>query len=63
MKKSKDLFKDPARPESDWKTKDRVKKTGEVLTPPELINEMLDQIPAEMWQSGKTVLEPAARRW
>jgi phospholipid N-methyltransferase len=51
---------DKARTASDHKSKDRVKKTGEVFTTPELINEMLDQLPEEIWQPGKTVLEPAA---
>jgi hypothetical protein len=51
---------DKARTASDHKTKERVKKTGEVFTPPELINEMLDQLPEDLWQPGKTVLEPAA---
>lgn len=51
---------DTARTASEHKTKDRVKKTGEVFTPPELICEMLDQLPEDLWQPGKTVLEPAA---
>lgn len=42
------------------RTKERIKQTGEVFTPPELINEMLDQLPPEMWEPDKTFLEPAA---
>ena len=34
---------------------------GEVFTPPELINEMLDQIPVEVWSdSTKTFFDPCA---
>jgi len=51
---------DNARTASDHKSKERVKKTGEIFTPVELINEMLDQLPEDLWQPGKTVLEPAA---
>jgi hypothetical protein len=58
--KKDNLFRDQARPTSEHKTKDRVKSNGEVFTPPELIKEMLDQLPEELWQSGKTILEPAA---
>lgn len=43
------------------KTKKRVKQTGEVFTPPSLINEMLDKLPADIWlKPDKTWLEPAA---
>lgn len=55
-----EIFRDKARPPNEHKTKERVKKNGEVFTPIELVNEMLDKIPVEMWQAGKTVLEPAA---
>ena len=43
------------------KTKTRTKQTGEVFTPPILINEMLDKLPAEVWfDPNKTWLEPSA---
>lgn len=60
MSKKDQIAKDPARLHGEQITKERQKKTGEVFTPPELINEMLDQCPEELWQPGKTVLEPAA---
>lgn len=41
------------------KNKKRVKDHGEVYTPPELVNEMLDQLPQELWQENKTFLDPA----
>lgn len=56
MKKAKDQ----ARTASNQITKERQKKTGEVFTPPELINEMLDQLDPALFQPGKTFLEPAA---
>jgi hypothetical protein len=42
------------------KNKKRVKERGEVFTPPELVNEMLDRLPPEMWEDNKTFLDPAA---
>ena len=57
---SEAVFVDKARTGSSLKSKERVKQTGECFTPMELINEMLDQIPAEMFAPGKTFLEPAA---
>lgn len=42
------------------KSKKRVKEKGEVFTPPELVNEMLDRLPQEMWEDNKTFLDPAA---
>lgn len=60
MKKDKTIFKDAARDPKDWKSKDRVKSTGEVFTPAELINQMLDQVDPALFQPGKTFLEPAA---
>ena len=41
------------------KSKERVKEKGEVFTPPELVNEMLDRLPPEMWQPDKNFLDPA----
>jgi len=55
-----ELFKDAARESKDWKSKDRVKTTGEVFTPAELIKQMLDQVDPALFQPGKTFLEPAA---
>ena len=42
------------------KMKDRIKETGEVFTPPELVKDMLDELPPETWtDSTKTFLEPS----
>ena len=42
------------------KSKKRVKELGEVFTPPELVEEMLDRLPPEVWQDpSKTFLDPA----
>jgi len=41
------------------KSKERVKTLGEVFTPPELVNEMLDKLPSETWQPEKTFIDPA----
>jgi hypothetical protein len=37
---------------------DRVKQLGEVFTPTELVLEILDQLPTEVWEDGKTYLDP-----
>ena len=42
------------------RTKERVKQTAEVFTPDYLVNEMLDQLPPEVWEQNKTFLDPAA---
>jgi len=42
------------------KSKARVKQLGEVFTPPELVNEMLDRLPPELWADPtKTYIDPA----
>jgi SAM-dependent methyltransferase len=42
------------------KSKARVKALGEVFTPPELVNEMLDRLPHELWTDpSKTYIDPA----
>lgn len=41
------------------KSKERVKKLGEVFTPPVLIEEILDKLPASSWLPEKTFLEPS----
>ena len=41
------------------KSKKRVKQLGEVFTPPQLVNEMLDKLPQEVWTENKSFLEPA----
>jgi len=56
MKKAKDQ----ARTASNQITLERQKQTGEVFTPAELINNMLDQVDTTLFQPGKTFLEPAA---
>ena len=35
-------------------------ETAEVFTPPELVNEILDKLPNEVWESDKTFCDPAA---
>jgi len=45
----------------DSKIRDeRKKQTAEVFTPPELVNEILDKLPLEVWESNKTFCDPAA---
>lgn len=39
---------------------DRVKQLGEVFTPTELVLEILDQLPDQVWEDGKTYLDPTA---
>ena len=39
--------------------KERAKVNGEVFTPEWLVEEMLDQLPEEMWEHNKTFLDPA----
>lgn len=41
------------------KSKERVKKNGEVFTPAKIVNEMLDRLPKEQWEESKTFLDPA----
>ena len=42
------------------KSKERIDSTGEIFTPVELINKMLDALPPEFFQDpSKTVLEPS----
>ena len=41
------------------RSKDRIKQTAEVFTPPELVNEMLDKLPEETWMESKTFCDPA----
>lgn len=40
------------------KSQDRIKSWGEVFTPPELVLEILDQLPDQVWEDGKTYLDP-----
>ena len=43
------------------RSQERVKSSGEVFTPPELVNEMLDKLPPEIWSDPtKTFIDPAA---
>jgi len=39
------------------KSKERISKTGEVFTPHKLVDEMLDKLPSDAWEPGKTVLD------
>jgi hypothetical protein len=41
------------------KSKERVQKHGEVFTPAWVVNDMLDMLPEDVWDIGKTFLEPA----
>jgi type I restriction-modification system DNA methylase subunit len=42
-------------------SKEKSDKLGEVFTPPELINEMLDQLPRDVWEDkNKTWFDPCA---
>lgn len=42
------------------KTRERIKQTGEIFTPPELTNEILDKLPEDVWGPEKTFCDPAA---
>lgn len=37
----------------------RIKKTAEIFTPHSLVNQMLDKLPQEIWEPGKTFCDPA----
>lgn len=42
------------------RSKERIKETGEVFTPPELVEEILNELPPEIWTDpAKTFLEPS----
>lgn len=41
------------------RSKDRIKQTGEVFTPLELVDEILSKLPEEVWAPDKTFLEPS----
>lgn len=41
------------------KSKQRVRELAEVYTPSELVNEMLDRLPPEMWGEEENFLDPA----
>ena len=44
-----------------YSSKEKRKKSGEVFTPPVLINEMLDELPKEVWSDpAKKWLDPCA---
>jgi type I restriction-modification system DNA methylase subunit len=40
--------------------KARRKKTAEVFTPKELVQEILDKLPEDSWEEDKTFCDPAA---
>ena len=42
------------------RSKKRVKKTGEVFTPPSLVDEMLAKLPEEMWEPHRTFIDNSA---
>ena len=41
------------------RSKERIRQTGEVFTPLELVDEMLSKLPEEVWAPDKTFLEPS----
>lgn len=45
---------------TNHRTKERIKQTGEVFTPLELVDEILDKLPPECWNKNKTFLDPSA---
>lgn len=42
------------------RSRERAKAHGEVFTPTALVLEMLEQLPDELWEEGKTYLDPSA---
>lgn len=44
---------------SQIKSKQRVKEIAEVYTPPKLVNEMLDQLPEDVWEDNIKFIDPA----
>jgi len=42
------------------KRDERKKQTAEIFTPIELVQEILDKLPEEVWQEDKTFCDPAA---
>lgn len=41
------------------KSKARVKDLGEVFTPKHLVDDMLNALPSEVWEPGRTFFEPS----
>jgi len=41
------------------RSKERIKRTAEVFTPPELVEEILNKLPSKVWRKGKTFIDPA----
>ncbi len=39
------------------RNKERIQQTGEVFTPLELVNEILEKLPEDVWQKDKTFLD------
>lgn len=48
-----------ARKDKLTKSAERVRKYGEVFTPDHIVKKMCDELPAEAWEIGKTILEPS----
>ena len=57
-KKIKELCIDESNKVVLIKNRQRVRDLGEVFTPTELVLEMLEHLPAEQWEDGKTFLDP-----
>ena len=45
--------------ELETKSKKRIKQNAEVFTPLSLVNDMLNKLPKEVWEEGKTFVDPA----
>ena len=41
------------------KREHRSKRNAEVFTPPTLVKQMLDKLPEQLWEDGKTFCDPA----
>ena len=57
---AKQKYLDESRTRLLTKSEDRIKSWGEVFTPPELVIEILKQLPDQLWDEGKTYLDPTA---
>lgn len=58
FKTIKQLILDESKNTALIKSADRQKQLGEVFTPSDLVLEMLHKLPKEVWEEGKTFLDP-----
>jgi len=56
--KAKQKYLEESRSRLLTKSENRIKSWGEVFTPTELVLEILDQLPDQVWEDGKTYLDP-----